>query len=561
MIDEIFLILTAALLGGVLVKYFKLQPIVGYVISGIVFGLFVSHRIAGVDKLADIGAILLLFSVGVELSLQRLSRILKIAIVGGVVQMISTTLVLLLILSLIGFSIPVSLILAMGFSLSSTAIVVKVLSDRGETETIYGELMLGWLLVQDIAVIAMMIIASSFASQSQNWFLPSIYSLLKAGTAIILVVALGRLIVPYLMHKIASLNSRELLVIASVALAMGTAMLTSFFGISVALGAFLAGVVVSETQEKHAVFAETRPLRDLFVAMFFVTLGFLVEASVFLSSFWLILVLAAIIIVVKFFAFLFVNLLFHYRGKTAFFSSLGLTQVGEFSFILFSQSLSLGIFDQKIASIGIATTLVLLIITPLTFRYSHGLYRKLKDFCEDYPLLKKFFSSARTNFKTTDELINHVVICGFGRVGRWVAKALESVEIDFLVIDYNQDAVNQASQMGIKTIYGDPSEEEVIDKANIKNAKAVVIAIPDRVVQEELITQLQTISPNVKIFSRAHHDEDAQRLKFLRVDSVIQPEFEASIAITRQILAALGKDKKEINSKIKGLRQSHSQSK
>jgi CPA2 family monovalent cation:H+ antiporter-2 len=322
MINEIFLILTAALLGGVLVKYFKLQPIVGYVISGIVFGLFVSHKLAGVDKLADIGAILLLFSVGVELSLQRLSRILKIAVVGGIVQMISTTLVLLFVLNLIGFSLTVSLILAMGFSLSSTAIVVKVLSDRGETETIYGELMLGWLLVQDIAVVVMMIIVSSLASPSQNWLLPGIYALLKAGAAVVLVLALGKIAATYLMHKIAALNSRELLVIASVVLAVGTAMLTSFFGISTALGAFLAGVVVSETQEKHAVFAETRPLRDLFVALFFVTLGFLVEASVFISSLWLILALVASVFVVKFLSFLFVNLLFHYRGKTAFFSSL-----------------------------------------------------------------------------------------------------------------------------------------------------------------------------------------------------------------------------------------------
>ena len=279
----------AAVVGGLAAKKLKLPGLVGYIIAGIVIGAILPPQLKEVSGLAQVGIILLLFSVGVELSFDKLSKYLHVAVFGALIQILLVTLLSYFILSRFGIPSIASLILSLGFSISSTAVLVKILSDRGETDTIHGEIMLGWSLVQDLVVIPVMVILPVLAiSSSGGLFVPVIVSLLKAALVIIGTLVLGKVIFPYFIHRLAGTNSRELLLLSAIAMALGTAAITSFFGISPALGAFLAGVVISESQEHHAVFAETRPLRDLFVALFFVTLGFLVSPAVVISNFGLI---------------------------------------------------------------------------------------------------------------------------------------------------------------------------------------------------------------------------------------------------------------------------------
>ncbi len=503
--------------------------------------------------MAEIGAILLLFSIGIELSLGRLSRVLNIAVLGALIQIILVTSVGYLVLRAIGISQASSLILAAGFSLSSTAVVVKILSDKGEEGTVHGEVMIGWLLVQDLAVIPMMVILPTLVGGS-IW-LPAAVALLKAGIVVAATVILGKVLAPALIHKVAALNSRELLVITAFAFALGTAALTSFFGISPVLGAFLAGVVISESQENHAIFAETRPLRDLFVALFFVTLGFLVSPTTIFSNFGLILALAALVLLVKILVVFFISVGFGYRGRVAVASAFGLSQVGEFSFIIFSSSLGLGLLTPSMASIGIATALVTLLITPFLFRSTIPFWRKARDATAKWPAVNKFFVGSEKKF-FGGELSGHIIICGYGRVGSWVGRALETFSIPFVVIDYNQKVVNELAGRGVSVIYGDPTEPEVLEAASISGAKVVVLAIPDRVAQETLITHIQTVKPDIKIISRAHLDEDWEKLKTLKVDKIVQPEFEAAIAIVRTILSGMGKSKEEIGALTKSLRLS-----
>jgi CPA2 family monovalent cation:H+ antiporter-2 len=558
LLNIIFIFLLASFLGGLAARILKLQPFVGYIIIGILFGSFLPKDLIEIDKLAEIGAILLLFSLGLELSLSKLQRILKVAVWGGIIQLVFSSVLFFIILLLFGFSQVLSLILAIGFSLSSTAVVVKLLSEKGDLESVHGELMVGWLLVQDLAVLPIMIFLTSLSTRGGNWFLSLALMSAKGFLIIGLVVLLGRLILPYLIHKVASFNSRELLLLLSVIFALGTAFLVNLFGFSFALGAFLAGVVISDSQEKHAVFAETRSLRDLFVALFFVTLGFSLIPSVFIKSSFLILILVLLIFLVKFLVFLLVNFTFGYYGKAAIISSLGLTQVGEFSFIIFSQANLLGLISPENASLGIAVALSSLILSPIVFKYSYTLWKRLKLAAENRPfLLKYMLSPERNKNHNLGELSGHIVVCGFGRVGKWVCKALESLGIDFVIVDYNEKAIREAKEKGIKVIYGDASDPEIIKQAQVASSKCVVIAIPDKLAQEELITHIQTISPNVKIFARAHFDEDAVRLRFLRVDKVVQPEFEAAIGIVSSVLSALGKSNPEIKSKIRDLRRSH----
>lgn len=553
----LFSISIAAVLGGVLAKYLRLPTLVGYIIAGILFSAVLPPGLKSISGLAQIGTILLLFSIGIELSLTRLEKYLDVSVFGALIQILFVSLVGFLILSLFGFNFIVSLILSFGFSLSSTAVLVKILNDRGEMDTIHGGIMFGWSLVQDLAVIPLMVALPIVAGQSSG-FMPIVLAFGKAFLIIAVTLVLGRLLIPLLVHKVADANSRELMLLASIALALGTAGLTAYFGISPALGAFLAGVVISESQEHHAIFAETRPLRDLFVALFFVTLGFMVDIPAVLSNILLILVLTAAVIILKAVTVFVLSEIFNYKGKTAVAVSFGLAQVGEFAFVLFSSALALNLIKDSDASLGITIALLTLIVSPIIYGNTLSVWRYLRKISEKSVFFSKLFIAGEKKEVAVPFMNDHIIICGYGRVGKWVGKALSEFGIPFIVVEYNQNVVNDLKDGGISVLYGDPTEPEVLEAVGIRQAKAVILAIPDRVAQETLITYVQTVAPQVKIISRAHLDEDWEKLKKLKVDKVVQPEFEAAIEIVRSVLISRGKNKEEISDAIKSLRVSHS---
>jgi CPA2 family monovalent cation:H+ antiporter-2 len=555
----LFLVIIAAVLGGALAKIIKIPSLVGYIITGIIAGVILPENLKSVSALAEIGVILLLFSIGLELSLDKLSKFLSIATFGGLIQIVLVTLISTFAFRFFGVSVTASIILALGFSLSSTAVCVKILNDRGEIDTIHGGIMVAWLLVQDLAVIPIMVVLPIFgATGGGSGMLGMIAgSLLKALLVVLGTLVLGKLIVPKIIHFVAGANSRELLLLTSVALALGTATITSFFGISAALGAFLAGIVISESQEHHAIFAETRPLTDLFVAMFFVTLGLLVSPVVIFAKLPLILTMTVVVLFVKVIIVFLISNTFGYRGRTAIATSFGLSQVGEFAFVIFSSALTLKLLSPEDTSIGIAVTLLTLIVSPLLFNTVVPFWRRMRELTTNSPFFK-FFASGEKHDETPEILSNHIIICGYGRVGKWVGKALTDFSIPFIVVEYNQKIVQDLKQEGTPVLYGDPTEPEVMEAVSIRGAKAVVLAIPDRVAQETLIAYVQTVAPDVKIISRVHLDADWEKLKILRVNKIVQPEFEAALEIVRSILRSIGKDKDEISGSIKSLRVSHS---
>ncbi len=546
----LFLIFSSALLGGFIAKKIKIQPIIGYIVAGIVMSAIFPIDKAEVLDMAEFGAVLLLFSIGLELSIDQFRSFFKRVLLASILQMVFVSVFIFLILPVFSITNITALILSVGFSLSSTAVVVKMLFDRGESETNHGKIMTAWLLVQDLAVIPVMILMPLFANGGGDMVTSALIALIKALSIVVLAFVLGKHIVPTLIHKVAEINSRELLLLTAVSLAVGTAVGASYLGISPALGAFIAGFVISESQENHAVFAETRPLRDLFVALFFVTLGFFVTPQLLLANIVKILTISIIVIFIKILVILIINYFFKFNGKTMVVNSIGLSQIGEFAFIIFSQAAVLNIISPEDSAIGIAIGLVTLIISPFLYGKSIQIWKFLKT-------KSKIFSSVGKNQINDDALTNHIVILGYGRVGGWVGKSLTDHSIPFIVVDYNQEIVNECIGKGIFAVYGDPAENEVLEVANIENAKAVIIAIPDRISQESIITRIQTIAPNVKIISRVHLDEDWEKLKVLRVDKLVQPEFEAATAIIRTILNSMGKDKEIINKSIKSLRLSH----
>jgi CPA2 family monovalent cation:H+ antiporter-2 len=553
----LFLVVVAAVAGGALAKTLKLPVLVGYIIAGILFGTILPASAKNVSTLAQVGTILLLFSIGVELPLSRLTKFLKVAVFGSFIQIFLVTGASYFFLTAFGLSPLPALILSLGFSISSTAVLTLILGDRGETDTIHGGLMFSWSLVQDLTVVPIMVILPILGTGGWGGLGLVGLALLKAFGVIAGALILGRLVVPFIIHFVANLNSRELLLLSSVAIALGTAAVTSFFGISPALGAFLAGVVISGSQEHHAIFAETRPLRDLFVALFFVTLGFLVNPVLVFDKLPLIFTITVVILVIKAVAVFLISAAFGYKGRTGVATAFGLAQVGEFAFVIFSTALALKLIGPADISVGISVTLLTLVVSPILFNSVVPFWRGIRDLTANSGLSKLFASGERRD-EAIESLTNHIIICGYGRVGKWVGKALTDFAIPFIVVEYNQKVVQDLKSEGTPVIYGDPTEPEVLEAVFIRDAKAVVLAIPDRVAQETLIAYVQTVAPAVKIISRVHLDSDWEKLKTLRVSKIVQPEFEAAVEIVRSILRSTGKDKAEISGSIKSLRVSHS---
>jgi CPA2 family monovalent cation:H+ antiporter-2 len=553
----LFLIVVAACVGGVFSKLLRFPALVGYVIVGIVFGMLMPQSLRSITSLSEVGMVLLLFSIGLELPLGKLSKFFSVSFFGSFIQIVLTTLVFYFLLQSFGISQSASLVLSLGFSLSSTAVVVKMLSDAGEMDTIHGGLMLGWLLVQDLAVIPMMVILPAIGGGGAS-IGPMVFSLVKVMALIGIAVFLGKIIVPNLIHRVASFNMRELLLLTSVSFVLGTALLSYFFGISAALGAFLAGVVISESLEHHAIFAETRPLRDLFVALFFVSLGFLVNPASVMNHLPLIVLITFLVLILKSLIVFIVSQFFGHRGRTAVSASFGLAQVGEFAFVIFSTATALKLLSPADASLGISVVLLTLIISPVLYKLSLPFWRQIRKKTFGNKFFGSLFSTAEKGASEGTLLRDHIIICGYGRVGGWVGKAFSEYKIPFVVVEYNQSVVSDLKAKGVDVLYGDPTEPEVMEGAGIRNAKAVILAIPDKNTQETLVAYVQTVAPQVKIITRVHKDEDYEKLKSLRVDKIVQPEFEAAIAIVRSVLTGMGKPKEEILESLKSLRLSHS---
>ncbi|HWA51717.1 MAG TPA: cation:proton antiporter [Patescibacteria group bacterium] len=558
MITTLFFILLAALIGGLIAKALKIPSLVGYILAGSIGGLIFSFDNSTSQNIAQIGVILLMFSVGLEISLEKLIKVGKIAIVGSILQIIIVTAILFFCLVTFANIAPAaSLVLSLAFSMSSTALIVKILSDRQEEGTIHYEILTSWALVQDLAVIPIVVLLPTLTLQNNSWGSVALSSLLTTVLILGLVLLIGKLVAPYLTHLVAKTNNREFLLLLAIVLALGVASLVTLFGISASFGAFLAGVVISKTQENHAIFSETRPLRDIFVTLFFVSLGFLVSPIFVFTHFFTILILTVFIIFIKALVTFLLNLLFGVRGKTAIAVSIGIAQVGEFAFVLFLLAQALGILDSNLTQIAISTTLVTLLVSSVLFKELTPIWNFIKEKTKNSPIHKFFVGGTRQSEDNKPELKDHIILAGFGRMGKWIGKALKEIGVDFIIIDYNHKVIHEAKLKGDNALYGDASVPEMLEEAQVKNAKAVIISIPDPVAQEEIVAYCKKNYPDLKIMVRAHLDSDIKKLLDLKVQKVVQPEFEAAISIVKSILINSGRNKEEVNKKLKSLRLSH----
>lgn len=564
---DLISILVTALFFGILAKKLKQPPIIGYIIGGLLSGVALGKFIGGeITQLADIGVALLMFTLGLEFSFTHLKRVFAVVAWGAVLQILFTIALGTIILPSFGFNYYQAFFLALAFSLSSTAVAVKILTERGETDTVYGEILIGWLLIQDLAVVPMMVLLPAVSQvlalggQGILWRLGILFlSIIKSGVVLYVIFLLGKRFVPFFLDKVAKINSRELFLVAVILLVFSLAGVTSWAGLSFATGAFLAGLLVSETSQNHAVFAEVRPLRDLLSIVFFVILGMLFPFSFLTSHLVLVLTLSLIVMLVKFFLVLALVFYFGYHAKTALGVGAGLISVGEFAFVLGRFGVSAKLIEQPVFDMLLAVALVTMVVSPWVMQRALPLYHFLKETARKFSpqIYENFFLrlDKRKGEPKELELANHVVICGHGRVGRHISRILTLAQKPFIVVDFNQKVVSDLKSLAQPVLYGDPTDYEVLDYAQVDKARAIVIATPDRHSQEMIITNALKLNKNIVIICRSHFDEDKKRLYALGAHSIVQPEFEAGLYMGGQLLKIFGFSAEEIGEYLRKVRK------
>jgi CPA2 family monovalent cation:H+ antiporter-2 len=534
----------------------NLVPIVGFLIAGVVIGPNALALVPDqelVDILAEIGVILLLFTIGIEFSLEKLNRIRKAIIIGGGFQVAVTTLAVVGLLSFFEVSLNTSIYTGFLVALSSTAIVLGLFAQRKETDTPTGQLSLAVLIFQDLAIVVMVLLVPILAGQSESGY-DVLWILGKAVLLILVVIILARRIVPWILEKVAKTRSQELFLLTVVAFCFGTVALSSMANVSLALGAFLAGLVVSESEFSEQALSEILPLRTIFNAVFFVSVGMLLDLSYVIEYPLLLLGIAAFVILLKLVITSAGLLALGYPVRIAAASGLALAQIGEFSFVLERAGRAAGMSPAGTGELGsqifIAVSVLLMIGTP--FMLNAG--PKLGELLSRTPLDKLGQDSKGESKESQKSLEDHVIIVGYGPAGRHLEQVLHETGIPYVIIEMNPDSVEEMRANDIPAIYGDAGRIHILEKAGIDKAKMLVIATNDPSTSPRIIRIARHQNPTLQIIVRTRYLSDVDQLESLGADNVIPEEMETTVRIFSQVLGAYRVPQDEIEDHIKTLR-------
>lgn len=560
-----FIYLLIPFVLGFVAKKARISPLIGYIAGGVVLGNFARNLISPeiINNFALFGIILLLFTIGLDVNLGKLSVLKKYIIFGGIIQIILTALVVMGLSTLFGFGFLQALFIGLAFTSSSTSVVAKIIQDRGEEDSFLGEIALGILMLQDMAFIPFIIIFTNFNIEQIAPFEILKTVVLSLGEAFLILWAmyyLGKQFIPSVFNKIAK-TSRELLNLFIIIFIFMVAAISLSFKIPILVGAFVAGVLVSQTTQHYHIFSQIRPLRDLMAIIFFVYIGTHVSILRVGPAIGQILSFSLLIMVAKAILILLIFLYFRFSSRMAFSLGFFLLQVSENAFILASLAFANRIFNSEEYLFIISSVLLTLMFTPFLVNNKEKIYSVIRVFFKKYIPAVELFISQRIDFDRTPldvfNIKDHVVICGYGRIGSHVGRALNIANIPFIAIDYNYAQVERAKKEGINIIYGDPTDIDVLDFAEAEHAKALVSAVPGKFGQEAIILNAKKLNPKIFIISRVHNDLEHKRLKDLGAQSVVQPEIEASISIIKKLFLLLKLPKEEIVNRLKHLRLIH----
>lgn len=558
---DLVFVLAAAFVGGAVATVFRQPAITGYLLGGLLFGpqaLGLIRESADIKTLAEVGVAFLMFTVGLEFSLSRIRENSRVVILGVILQIFVSTFSALLLIGLLGLSPSQALFFGLMLGFSSTAVVVKSLLSQGEMETTHGKLASSWLILQDLAVLPVLIILSSIGGD--NLLLDLGSGLLRAILFLIVAVFLGTRIVPKILGQIAASGSREIFILAAMILVLGIAFITRQFGLSFALGGFLAGLIISESEFSQQIFADVKNVRDLFATLFFVSIGMLVGPLFILQNLPGILILLLVMAIPKLLVVTGWIYRFGYHLKTAIQTGVAMIQIGEFSFVVANLGLEKKFIDQGQYQLVLSAAIVSLIFTPFWVENSARGYHLLKDLVlSKIPRYQHFFftSTVAGSPDSIPPLEGHIIVVGYGRVGRYLSHALLAAKIPHIVSDLDPKKLLEPQSKGVPVIYGDASEEEILELMGVRKARAVIITHGDLVSTKLAIHRIRAANPNIKIMARAHGDADVLDLKSMAIYRVVQPEFEASLTMTHKVLDFMNIPKAETDDLLKRLRREH----
>ena len=556
---NIVVALVVAFLGGVVARRLGLPTIVGYLLAGIAIGPFTPGFVGDtetISQLAELGVIFLMFGVGLHFSLNDLWKVRTVAIPGAIGQMTLTTLLAFGLSQLWGWTLSAGIVLGLAVSIASTVVLLRGLIDNGLLNTPHGQAAVGWLVLEDLATVLILVFLPILTNTTGSFdWQALIWTLAKAGAFVALLLFLGKRLIPWILLRIAHTRSRELFILAILAITLGTALgAAELFGVSFALGAFIAGVVVSESPLSHQVGADVFPFREAFAVLFFVSIGMLVNPIYLFNNIGQVLSLTLLIVLGKFLVTLLLGLVFPWQARTALIVAAGLSQIGEFSFILGQAGIHLGLLSQDQYSLILAGALLSITVNPLMFRSIAPLEKWLRGHSSLWNLLDRH-NPMPVPLESGREA--HVVIVGYGRVGRHISNLLGRMSIPHLVIDSNAERIEELNRRGIPSLYGDASNSEVLTHAELEHARALVVAGPDESASELVVASARDLAPELPIIARATTEEGIRHLADLGAQDVIHPELEGGLEIVRHTLLQLNFPVQEIMHYMDAVRRDH----
>lgn len=590
-LEQLVLVLSACLVGVYLLRKVRVPAVVAFLLTGIVLGPGALNLVQDrdtIEVMAQVGLVFLLFSIGLRFSLEELWQLRWLVLGAGALQVAATLGATAILARLAGIEPPQAIFLGFLLASSSTAIVLRVLEEHGEGPTPHGRLMLGVLIFQDLAIIPMMLLVPVLAQAEQVSYATAAWTLAKSAFAVALIITAARFLIPWIMERIVRTRSRELFTFTAVLVVLGTAYFAERIGLSLALGALLAGIVISESQYSHQVLAEVAPLRDALSSLFFISIGLLLDPGIWLEHPWLSLGLVAGTLLLKALIVIAIALLFGQGIRVAVLAGLGLAQVGEFSFVLAQTGLPMGLLDGAGGAAATASqaplptpsyqlfltvSVLTMALTPLVMMFSPAISERVQTSQRllrawrrghrkgSWPAgLRPAAAAAPKAAEPAGEtLTRHVIIVGYGVNGRNVARVMRQMRVRFVVVELNPVTIRSLREQGEPVIYGDATQQEILLRAGVLDARVLLVAIPDPRAARQIVSIARGMTRNLTIVVRTRFVAEVDKLHELGASEVVPEEFETSIAMVGRVMAIYGASERMIEQQEELLRGEHYQ--
>jgi len=552
-----------AFIFGAIANRFRIPPLAGYLLAGVLVGPHTPGFVADQHlalELAEIGVILLMFGVGLHFSVKDLLSVRAIAVPGAVVQIGFATVLGLGLALLLGWTPGAGLVFGLALSVASTVVLLRALQERRLIDTERGRIAVGWLIVEDLAMVLALVLLPAIAgllggtSQSTAisagflaqydvglWGVLAV-TLAKVVAFVLFMLIIGRRVIPWILHYVAHTGSRELFRLAVLALALGVAFgAAKLFGVSLALGAFFAGMIMSESELSHRAAEESLPLRDAFSVLFFVSVGMLFNPVSLIDNTWPILATLLIIVLGKSIAAFLIVVVFRYPVGTALIISASLAQIGEFSFILAELGVGLNLLPEEGRDLILAGAILSILLNPLAFALADRLQKRAEARAPaaspvDATSSKSDGAAVPEDMPERTALNDHTILVGCGRVGGLITQALKDADLPFLVIEDAEKSVAKLRNEGIETITGNAAKAEIFEAANPAGARRLILAIPNAFEAGQIAMRARAANPTLKIIARAHSDAEVDHLTGLGADTVIMGEREIARGVVDEVM-------------------------